>query len=663
MDLESRFHSLIQPIRDLASNWDVDIAESLENYLGELERLRVNIDGNSGGSPDSLNFAEAALLIQGSTAIYSKKVEYLHQLVLQALEVMSNKSGSNSSSSKERDTTSSKLKSGSQVNSIIDDERLLFGSDPTFLLLDDVLEEGSNIQVAIDPKSAKDKRRSSGRHSASGDLSSASMVLMHSILQEDHGGSCLKMSTCHLDASGALLIGGSLALAQTPGLLGTGAATNINSSGINNDIFSDDNDAMDGDDDGNWGGTDDNYDIAYPDDVAAAKPAVMVGQTVHQKTVMLNDKSRPNPLTLMDPHDGSSGSKAVVKGRPFKIPSRASTQSKHTLLLGKHEKNHSSLLFERILAGNIPLSGLTSDTFKDVLKFERIKRFKSNIQRAKASSGSVGQLQEIFLYREVGGNDDDYITVDVDDDKVAQGVVGSDDIDDDDDVGGFWGACDADSDFDTQQDDDVPAPDDAGGSAADEAMIPAGPYDANRALARILAEEDELARRVENALNEGFNNSQANTYEALCRKHIDSFMRGAEQYRRETQLSRRVADWTTKLEATLRAQEEATPFDIHVYSGAVMSSVQKAVINGSVRNDAKSVAFAEVAGGRDSAEVCRVFLACLQLVNAGSLSVSPTSAAGEFSVQLVSSNVTSAIKRMDAFMAASSVSTSQLLEM
>ena len=32
-----------------------------------------------------------------------------------------------------------------------------------------------------------------GRHSISGDFSRASMVLMHSVLQEDHGGSSLRM--------------------------------------------------------------------------------------------------------------------------------------------------------------------------------------------------------------------------------------------------------------------------------------------------------------------------------------------------------------------------------------------------------------------------------------------------------------------------------------
>ena len=82
---EQRFSDLIQPIRDLAINWDIDIASSLEEYLDELEAIKLTVKGETNG----LNFAEAALLIQGSTAVYSRKVEYLHNLVLQALELVS----------------------------------------------------------------------------------------------------------------------------------------------------------------------------------------------------------------------------------------------------------------------------------------------------------------------------------------------------------------------------------------------------------------------------------------------------------------------------------------------------------------------------------------------------------------------------------------------
>jgi hypothetical protein len=37
---------------------------------------------------ETFNFAEAALLIQGSAVIYSKKVEYLYQLVYETLDLL-----------------------------------------------------------------------------------------------------------------------------------------------------------------------------------------------------------------------------------------------------------------------------------------------------------------------------------------------------------------------------------------------------------------------------------------------------------------------------------------------------------------------------------------------------------------------------------------------
>lgn len=46
--------------RDLAQNWDVDIASSLEDYLEDLEDITITLDGGA----SKVNFAEAALLIQ-----------------------------------------------------------------------------------------------------------------------------------------------------------------------------------------------------------------------------------------------------------------------------------------------------------------------------------------------------------------------------------------------------------------------------------------------------------------------------------------------------------------------------------------------------------------------------------------------------------------------
>eukprot|EP00960_Hanusia_phi_P047428 758402-Hanusia_phi.AAC.4 len=102
--MSGRFKHLLEPIRDLASNWNVDIAHDLEQYLNELEVIQISLDGGN----TIMNFAEAALLIQvqargrrlesvvmcswqGSTCVYSRKVEYLHRLVFAVLEIITDR--------------------------------------------------------------------------------------------------------------------------------------------------------------------------------------------------------------------------------------------------------------------------------------------------------------------------------------------------------------------------------------------------------------------------------------------------------------------------------------------------------------------------------------------------------------------------------------------
>jgi len=84
---EARFKKFLEPLRDLASNWNIDVAKDLEEYLDELENITVSFDGGK----TNLNFAEAALLIQGTTNVYVRKVEYLYSLVYHTLDVLSAK--------------------------------------------------------------------------------------------------------------------------------------------------------------------------------------------------------------------------------------------------------------------------------------------------------------------------------------------------------------------------------------------------------------------------------------------------------------------------------------------------------------------------------------------------------------------------------------------
>ena len=44
--------------------------------------------------------------------------------------------------------------------------------------------------------------------------------------------------------------------------------------------------------------------------------------------------------------------------------------------------------------------------------------------------------------------------------------------------------------------------------------------------------DDEMSRRVEQALDDGLSSTQSQSYETLCKHHIQTFMSGAEQYAR-----------------------------------------------------------------------------------------------------------------------------------
>lgn len=224
--------------------------------------------------------------------------------------------------------------------------------------------------------------------------------------------------------------------------------------------------------------------------------------------------------------------------------------------------------------------------------------------------------------------------------------------DDEGDAGMFWG-----DDGDNDYDENVPQEEIVGSE-----MVEEFDDDRRRSFQPFEDTDEDLARRVEKALDESLNQQQG-SYESICKQHINNFMLGAETYARETQLSKRVTEWTRRLEPLLRAQEDAPEYDIHTYSDLVLSQVGMVVkmdhhqrfsllgIDGddadeeehrqcatrrmSVQEDSGLVDFSEVVGlggvgagnlGPSSAEVCRIFLACLMLANMGSLDVVPSTA-------------------------------------
>jgi len=146
----------IKPLRDLAQNWDIDIASCLQDYLAELGQVghpvphsvlplslleEEEMGGTTADNGSKTNFAQAALLLQNSSFVYSRKVEYLYSLVYSALNELIASTANNN-----------KNETGKKNKSVDKDLEEFEAFDPQleFLLLDDVLptdETGDKINL------------------------------------------------------------------------------------------------------------------------------------------------------------------------------------------------------------------------------------------------------------------------------------------------------------------------------------------------------------------------------------------------------------------------------------------------------------------------------------------------------------------------------------
>lgn len=88
-------------------------------------------------------------------------------------------------------------------------------------------------------------------------------------------------------------------------------------------------------------------------------------------------------------------------------------------------------------------------------------------------------------------------------------------------------------------------------------------------------------------------------------------MKEAEEFAIQTNLSRRVASWQLKLEPILEEQSQRPPFDINKYGDDVLNVVHEK----RAKEKTEKLPFEEIVCGRETYDVCRMFLASLQLVS------------------------------------------------
>lgn len=130
-----KLQEILRPIRELSAVWDVPLSEYLDSYLENI----TNIEFGDEYDPNTLNFSQAGLFIQGSTNIFAKKVKHLYNLaVLKA------------SSSDENDKDQKKRKR--KVVEWVVDDKLAPIDDPDACENIQLTEDNPRIEITTMPK-------------------------------------------------------------------------------------------------------------------------------------------------------------------------------------------------------------------------------------------------------------------------------------------------------------------------------------------------------------------------------------------------------------------------------------------------------------------------------------------------------------------------------
>ncbi|KAG6623973.1 Condensin-2 complex subunit H2 [Phytophthora cinnamomi] len=689
---EGRLQHLLQPIRDLSKNWNIDLASELEEYMDKLEHLSIAFDPEDGASIGDaeagvMNFAEAALLIQGTSVIYSRKVEYLHALVYQTLAHLSKQQDDKQQGQRQQDADAEQV--GDE-----EEEDAGAGVFNNPLPLYDELEEAKETHIALkrakqeDEETESDRRRKRKEAAAlnrSKNNIQASIALMGSLVpdERDHG-ETFKLLSCNLHASGVLLLDEAskkylgakqraagdqpLAFGETPGRQG-GMWVAADGENPSMALNFDDMDANE-DEDANDNAFDEQPDYEFDGgEQMQEDPVDGVANGEQQEEMPNEEPSRPttrsmtalpvgekDPWAPLDAYDASTSvARPFKKGRSYpRVPAYKKKKAGQAALSNKEgavgmdddaeQDGLSDPAFQDrfFMGSNGPqwaswvwtetgsensLEKMCKRTFCrapllvkscDAL-WQREAKWRSIMRRCEAREKQSAQAmllrEQAMEEEETDGNDHmqaltlSTATARLDmafrNDANGNNDEEENNADDNDYDDGFDGG-----DWDQGNDMDDPM----------------GSYEAAAAAA---------------AGSDG----GPLTYEEICRQHLASFMSGTEKYVRETDLSKQVSDWQEKLTPLLKQQDAHPPFDIHHYGRAIMERLAEEKKNSSLNKHSKTtkrdknkrarlepvsedveeretVPFETLVGGKSQFEVCRLFLASLQLANTGNVALS-----------------------------------------
>ncbi|XP_067554628.1 condensin-2 complex subunit H2 isoform X7 [Pseudorca crassidens] len=550
-DVEARFAHLLQPIRDLTKNWEVDVAAQLGEYLEELDQICISFDEGK----TTMNFIEAALLIQGSACVYSKKVEYLYSLVYQALDFISGK------------------KHPPELS-----------IPPQFLSLDDLSDSRANVDLRSDQASSETlivpllpmalvapdemEKYNNPLYSCRGEVLAS---------RKD-----FRMNTCTPHPRGAFML-------EPVGMSPTGALLPRNQKGEEASGRAEEQPVEvsvrrspvpllsasqepgtipEGPVPGGGGEEEDTEWAAEPPEASAPEvpmepqeprsPEQSAAQprrcALRERREALEPASRlketPDPWQGLDPFD-SLDAKPFRKGRPYSVPpsvEEAPGQKRKRKGTVKLQDFHQWYLAAYADHADSRRPRRKGPSFADmeVLYWRHVKEQLETLRKLQRREAA-----ERWLPR--------------------------------------------------AQEEPWPAEEDRLEDSLEDLGAAAGDFLEPEEYA-----EPEGAEPGEDADLEAEAVPASLSYEELVRRNVELFIATSQKFVQETELSQRIRDWEDVIQPLLQEQEQHVPFDIHTYGDQVVSRFSQ--LN-------QWCPFAELVAGQPAFEVCRSMLASLQLAN------------------------------------------------
>ena len=637
-----KFAHLLEPIRDIAENWSVDIATELEEYLEELEGITFDVPHNGSaqqappsasseprdGEPQTkFSFAKAALLIQGSTYVYSKKVEYLFALVTDALNKVLGKKGAFS----KRGDAERRLKSQAD-----EDLFLLEGNEDAYLNLDDAVDQGTaNIDLA--PEDAHDVGGAADPLDASIEHTALMMAMQNQAKAAPGGPGDEKLSKINLSSfavhsSGALLLDGADEAALNDDLQPIDGAAGMVDAAMHDAAGAPDADpALDLDLDAPPmdGGLSDG------EDGGAFAPDPTSPHTPHGDAA---DFDEEDPYELLDLDSAGRWDPKPIKRGRLQVKWKSMAGGKDGMWgIPERLEEEAHADAEGEGEGEGEEAGPTFPEFRVLFRQAKAREGRRALRRAREAERRHANPHPHPNATHAHAHEQ----------RQTHGVLRheADHPEDGDDY-----ALMADLG-------DMPPPeieiDYASMSEQEDNTVN---YEAYDRAADMLEHAGARTRvRGEGAWEDAGADADADggagageSYEEVCKAHVERLYAAAAAQEQHTALAARVSAWKGKVEPAIEESNAHPSFDIHAYGESVVARMQKreqemearrgeeGEEEGEGEGEGGAHAFGHLVSSNPKFEICRVFAAILQLVNDGNVGLS-TSDDGQLAVTLEAS--------------------------